>query len=498
MFKIKAISLIVLTTFIFSACELENPFAKEEETPIETVKTEKIARFIEKNIDKEDTFTLGEDKAEIIFTSTGTASASNTAHVIPQTSGEITEMKVEIGDSVNENTPLFTLGNSLSTTINAIQYQSALDSLNIAQQSQNLTAISAETTINAAQIGLAMTRDVYQNTLTTKINAKRIFEEQLKSVDLALETAEDNYEDVRDAYNDAKDALEDAEDSGITEAIIAAEARLEGAKMAKDNARFGAEQAENSIGQIEENYYAQVDQLDFAIESAYTQEKSAETQLIAAQNATTQQELGAINQVLQAEMAAQIARVNADINTVKAPISGIVTEILVKEGNFVNPGQAVIKISQTDTLLIKTQINQSEARLITVGSEVELENDNGTTTGLITSINPTLNQMTKKVELEIETGANSKIVSGDFLRVNFSPKIRKQIFIPLNSIFIKEGKKFVRVITSKNEIDHKEITVADIMGEFAKIQSGLDGDETIVKASTTFLDEGDKVKIASK
>jgi RND family efflux transporter MFP subunit len=449
-------------------------------------------------------FELGKDIANLNFFKTGTANAQTTVYVSPQTTGKITDISVKVGDAVKEGETLITLGDSLSTDIANLQYLAAKEGLEIANSTLYLTKQTNLETLKSARSGITSAKESYENSINTKENTYDISDLQVESAQLALEIAKDAYDDLKDDYNDAKDALEDLEDQydelkseqpdatdaleKLQNAIALAETGLKSLKSAKENSKNGIEQTEIGLEQLEESIVLQMDQLDYAINMASLQYGSTIDQLEALQLSTQLQKLGIEGQIAQAQSSYDIAKLNREYQNITSPIAGIVTAVNAEKGNLAAPGQTLVQIENLDKISIKTSVNEQEAKLLKIGDKVKIDGE----TGKIISINPTLNQTTKKIDVEIET--DSPITPGSFVKVVFVPSAKKSIFVPLNSISIIDGEKIVKTINEDLIVKCITVETGQIIDNYIEITNGLKGNETIITSIIT-LKEGEKIAL---
>jgi len=71
--------------------------------------------------------------------------------------------------------------------------------------------------------------------------------------------------------------------------------------------------------------------------------------------------------------------------------------------------------------------------------------------------------------------------------------------VPLGAVFEDNGRRCVWVVNADSTVTRREVTVKDIASDgTATITGGLDGSETIVKAGTHALQEGEKVRIINQ
>ncbi|UCE23186.1 MAG: efflux RND transporter periplasmic adaptor subunit [Candidatus Zixiibacteriota bacterium] len=151
-----------------------------------------------------------------------------------------------------------------------------------------------------------------------------------------------------------------------------ARARLEAAQVQLSKAGEAEQFAQNERDRIEKLLQSgtatrkQMDKVEFDLTQAKLSRKSAEAAL-----STTR---------------AELTRIEADINRVMrelvdcyplAPIEGVVTEKYVEIGELVNPGKAVFKVSQLNSLWVKVYLPAGDFANIKVGDEAMIDTESG-------------------------------------------------------------------------------------------------------------------------
>ncbi|MFH1284414.1 MAG: efflux RND transporter periplasmic adaptor subunit [Candidatus Peregrinibacteria bacterium] len=478
---------------------------KTDNTVVQKIPRELPAKEVE-------VFDLKTDKAELTFTKSGVSYAKTRVSVISQTSGKITEIMVKVGDKVSSGDTLAKLSDSLSTNIAEIQLESAKQGLKVLRSTENLTAQSVNNTIASAQLGTELAAQAYENAQKSRNNTENLFNGQLKAAELGVETTEKAYKSAKKNYDKARDELDEIEDeindledlpdedgnnsdiiSQLENAKSAAKAQVDAAKFAKENASLALDQAENSLSQLKKSLASQKDSLDYAVNAALLQYQSALKQLQSAQTGGELQLTGLQGQIVQSQSAVQTAELNADSSRIKAPIAGVITEISAKEGNFTSPGQILAKIQNINGLEVKTSVNENEVQLISVGDNVYVKGETSDIKGKITSISPSVNETSRKINVEISLPASPDLTAGSFVKITFSPIPKSKIFIPLNSIHLDNGKKLVKIVNQQSRIELKEILTGQIIGDYIEVTGGLDGNEKIITTTSLFLEEGEKV-----
>lgn len=480
---------LIISLFAFSACNKE-----------ETASNEKILR---ENPAKEvQTFIAGSPSENLFLEKTASSSAESTITIIPELNGRIQNLNVQVGDEVRANQILATLGGSQSIAQLELQNQTAAAGEKLARISEELTKYAASQNVDAAQLGVVAARTAYENALKSRENIIKSFELQYESAEIESENADLSVENTRDSIDALEEALDDLYDLDLDTPEIEAqidtlENQIDNAEIALDIAENRYEQSQIGLDQLVAGTESQLAQIDSGIENAIIQYQSAINQLESAQVGAQLQKIGAETGSLQSESNLKSTIISLDSKNLRSPIAGRISEIAVKEGQSVSPGQVVIKIENDETLIIKTTVNAEEAELISKNSDVEIIYNKKTFTGQIVSIGQSLNTK-NKIEVEISTSKNLKLKAGAFVKVRIATDSKENFFIPLNSVFLNEGKKTVRLVDEKNRVKYSTVEIGEIVGNSVEILEGIKRGDQIITSVDKFLSEGEKVKITNE
>lgn len=446
-------------------------------------------------------FDLSSEKADLNLTKPGIIKTDNIAYISPQINGRVTDIYVKVGDNVKESQPLLELGDSLSTDLIDLNYESSGQAALLAEEgklaTENINLINTQT----AETSIKNAYEAYLNSLNTLRNTEETLSTQYESTKLAVDSAEISQKSAKQNYKNAKEALEDLEDAydedsenSISEAAIDnAERQVKSAKTAMEVAANQLEQAQQGLEIFKTTSYGQLDQLNFATTLSFNQYENALNQLNSVQAGAILQEIGSANNNLQASSALQSAKISRNQKTVRSPIEGKVTAINIKKGNLGTPGQILMKIEDLNSQKIVTSINKEEADLIHPGTKVEISDNNRIFIGTVSTINPTADDTSKKIRVEIAISKNHNLLNNSIVEITFKPITGKKIFVPLSSIILSDNLKFVRIVNEINEVSEIEVKTGNIIGSNIEVISGLSGNEKIIKSGSDFLEKGEKV-----
>ena len=185
--------------------------------------------------------------------------------------------------------------------------------------------------------------------------------------------------------------------------------------------------------------------------------------------------------------------------TVRAPISGIVSERLVQVGEFISERTPVATIVQVDPLKLRTGVQERHAGVIQPGLEVEFRVESfgeEVFRGKVAHVSPALDQTMRTFPVEaIVENSNRRLQPGFFAKgvilthkdedVKAVPDSAVSTFAGVSSVYvIKDGK-----ITQQNvELGVRQGNVWEILG-------GLKGDETLAASRLNELATGVRVEV---
>lgn len=231
-----------------------------------------------------------------------------------------------------------------------------------------------------------------------------------------------------------------------------------------------------------------------------------------AQNAVSKQALdNAIMQRDQARAAVnaneailQNAQIDLSETNVRAPFGGRVDTNSLEIGNYVVAGQTVLtKLSNTDPVFIQFSIAEPEyLTLAATNTEGGAALDNLTAVlsdgstydlkGSVTEVNRGINDATGTLAIKATfDNPNRKLLPGMFAHVQAQGGVRENaLLIPQRSVTELLYKNFVYIVGNDNKITMKEVTLGPKVGRLVMVNSGLNGDETLVVEGTAKVKQG--------
>jgi membrane fusion protein (multidrug efflux system) len=117
--------------------------------------------------------------------------------------------------------------------------------------------------------------------------------------------------------------------------------------------------------------------------------------------------------ITKAEEALKLVRLTRSRCDVKAPISGVVARVLVREGDFVSPGRPVLGIYNPQSRYIEARFEETKVRYISAGKKVVFTVDNRSDhelTGKVLFITPASAAEFALIPRDVTAGEFTKVV----------------------------------------------------------------------------------------
>jgi RND family efflux transporter MFP subunit len=184
--------------------------------------------------------------------------------------------------------------------------------------------------------------------------------------------------------------------------------------------------------------------------------------------------------------------------TVRAPISGIVSERLVQVGEFIGERTPVATIVQIDPLKLRTGVQERHAGVIQPGLEVEFRVESfgdQVFRGRIEHVSPALDQTMRTFTVEaIVANADRRLKPGFFAKgVILTRKDDNVLAVPDSAVSTFAGVSSVYVIKD-GKITQQNVELGVRQQNLWEVLGGLKGDETLATSRLNELATGVRVE----
>lgn len=233
-------------------------------------------------------------------------------------------------------------------------------------------------------------------------------------------------------------------------------------------------------------------------EGAKAQMDSAEAQLQAAKNGQTGNYDVTKAQMDSAKAALDIVQKRYDDCTVKSPISGLVTNISIAQGQMVSPQAKAMTVIDASVKKVEIQVADLDIDQVQVGTlmKVNMQSLSDSCQGTVSEVSAVSDATTGMFTVKVLLGDESKvnyIGLGADVRVGDDQE-GKSVYIPTKCIQSDESGSYVYKVTDGSVLK-TPVTPGKKKNAYTKVSQGLTvGDEVVIQSSKPLTDGG-KVRV---
>lgn len=203
---------------------------------------------------------------------------------------------------------------------------------------------------------------------------------------------------------------------------------------------------------------------------------------------------------------AQLARIEesrADY-VVAAPWSGVVSKVMVVEGDFVPPRTPLVEIFDPASLVVRFAIPESESQNVHIGNghniSITLDAYPGKTfPGRIIRIYPKLDPSTRTRLIEASLGKDIPLTPGLFARIQMKVETHENaVLVPAQAVLVNAKGDRMAFTVQEEKAQARQVSTGIEAGGFIEIKGGIKPGEQIVVAGNEKLKDGMAVKVTEK
>lgn len=221
-------------------------------------------------------------------------------------------------------------------------------------------------------------------------------------------------------------------------------------------------------------------------------------------NATAQTDLdNATTQLAISKARLEEVRARLDRARILAPAGGVLNDLLVEEGEYVDPGAPVAEVVENDIVKVVVEVPERDTAFLDLGYKVEIfteaKGQKKSLEGKLTFISELADSQTRSTRMEIALNNEERLLRcGQIVRVRLTRQILEDaIMIPLQAVIPMEESYAVYVVNS-TEVQRREVNLGIIKGDRVQVTQGLESGETLIIAGHRFVAPGQKVNIVSE
>lgn len=197
----------------------------------------------------------------------------------------------------------------------------------------------------------------------------------------------------------------------------------------------------------------------------------------------------------------ELANLNLKYTQIKAPISGVISQRMIKAGNMVNSDQEVFKITDFDPLLAVLHVPEHEMNKLRVDQTALIQVDaiqGELFSGKVLRISPVVNPETGTFKVTVAIDDESRqLKPGMFGRVRIVYDTRDNaLMIPKEAVMNEDGNNSVYVLNDKM-VFRRTIQTGYVNGSNIEVIEGLKEGDSVVTIGQSSLQDSSLVQVVS-
>lgn len=178
--------------------------------------------------------------------------------------------------------------------------------------------------------------------------------------------------------------------------------------------------------------------------------------------------------------------------TLKSPVSGIVLDKMVLEGQRVTPGLRLYKIADLSRVWVEGDVFEQDLQFIESGSQSHIEvaaYPGEHFMGRVSFVYPTVDvaSRTNRVRVTLDN-PDLRLKPGMFATMFFETRLQDALAVPLEAVLVTGERNLVFVRDSGGMLQPREVVMGPQAGDYVQILAGLEPGETIVGSANFLVD----------
>lgn len=199
----------------------------------------------------------------------------------------------------------------------------------------------------------------------------------------------------------------------------------------------------------------------------------------------------------------KLAKLDLAYTSIKAPISGYISERMVRVGNLVKLHQPVFNITSYDPLLAVLHVPERELSVLSKGLQVTMSVDawpGESFSGDVIRISPVVDTATGTFRVTAQINDHGqKLKPGLFGRAEILYDLHKDVpVIPRSAVITEDELSHIFVINDEGIASRRSIQLGFEGEGLIEVVDGLAKGETVVTAGKGSLSEGTRVEVVVK
>ncbi|MBJ6360649.1 efflux RND transporter periplasmic adaptor subunit [Paenibacillus sp. GCM10012307] len=206
-------------------------------------------------------------------------------------------------------------------------------------------------------------------------------------------------------------------------------------------------------------------------------------------------------QVASAEAGLKDLQLSLSDYVIKAPSDGVVTNMSLREGTYLQGGTVVGVVQRTDRIVIEVKLNELAASLVRGKQELVFYSPENKATKLkahVNSLDVFANPKTRMFAMELEAdNPNGIIKPGGRVHVELTSEDEENVIAVPSLSIIREGDETFVYVVKGTQSEKRKVQLGRLNGVYQEVLSGLSQNEQLVVGGQHQLKDAEQVEIIS-
>ncbi|TSK07913.1 MAG: efflux RND transporter periplasmic adaptor subunit [Geobacter sp.] len=174
------------------------------------------------------------------------------------------------------------------------------------------------------------------------------------------------------------------------------------------------------------------------------------------------------------------------------PLSGIVIEKIVQEGQYVNMGDPLFSIADLSSVWVEVEVYENEFSFVKMGQRVEIVSQSypgKTFAGRVSFIYPFLDPKTRTVKVRVDLpNPGLKLKPDMFVNASIKAPLGNALVVPVTALMDTGKRQVVWVESQPGMFEPRDVQVGARVGDKVQILSGIKQGEKVAASGGYLID----------
>lgn len=184
--------------------------------------------------------------------------------------------------------------------------------------------------------------------------------------------------------------------------------------------------------------------------------------------------------------------------SIYTPLSGIVIEKIVQEGQYVNVGDPLFSVADLSTVWVEAEVYENEFQFVRIGQRVEIVSQSypgRPFAGRVSFIYPFLDPKSRTVKVRVEmANPGLKLKPDMFVNALIKVPLGDTLAVPAQAVMDTGKRQVVWVEMKPGMFEQRDVQVGARVGDNVQILSGLKRGEKVAASGGYLIDSESQLK----